>query len=218
MAALRARDEATAPPPVRFREDGERIVVYPSRWRLARHAVYAGMLALQAGVLIYLLQGFGPVVVVGLGFLAAFGLIHFLDYLPRLLWRWPALIVNSDGITDRASAGVTGVGLIPWHELESVVDAGRAPRGSYAELAISPISRSRLERRLPLLKRLFLGLHSALTLNFGPIYISSLFLTDPPAQIARRIASYVESHAPAGYIDPSDTASDVRRGGASDQL
>lgn len=194
-------------PPVWFRHDGQSIVVYPSRRKLAAHAAFAGGVALVAAALAVRFRAAGPDVVFALGAFAALGLFGFVPDLVRLVHRWPALIVSSDGVTDLASAHVLGFGRIPWHEIIGVVNAGTLRGGRFPELAIIPVSYHRLLASQPLLKRPFLRLGSAM--GGGAIYISSVVLSQPPSELARRIGDFVKSHAPAGYIEPDEYEDDA---------
>jgi hypothetical protein len=189
-------------PPVAFRHDGIAIVIYPSRRKLALHAAFAGGLSLVAGTLTFLLRGAGPVPVICLGAFALGGLIGFIPDFARLLVRWPALIVNHEGITDLVSAGIFGFGLIPWHEIAGAFNAGTLRGGWWTELAIVPVSYRRLLSRQPLLKRPFLRAGSA----FGGdlIFVGSLFLSQSPSAVANLINDYVKSHAPADYAEPDE--------------
>lgn len=186
--------------PVLFRYDGQAIVVYPSRRTLALHAAFAGGVAVVAGALAVLFRGGGPVPVFSFGAFALMGLIGFVPDVVRLLHRWPALIVSSDGVTDLASAHLIGFGLIPWHEIVGVINAGHLRGSPISELAILPVSFHRLLARQPLLKRPFLRFTSAM--GGGAIYLSAIILSRPPSELALSIFEFVKSHAPAGYVEP----------------
>ena len=200
--ALPRPPERPEQPPVFFRHDGQAIVIYPSRRKLAAHGVFAGVVALVFGALAVVFRGAGPTPVFALGVFAVMGLMGFLPDFVRFVYRRPALIVNSDGITDLASAGIFGFGLIPWHEVAGIFNAGKLRSGSLRELAIYPVSFRRRLARQPLLKRPFLRICSAL--GGGGIFISSIFLSQPPAEVAQRIHDYVKSHAPAGYMETGE--------------
>ena len=211
LRSVRPRRAKLAEPPeelpVIFRSDGQSIVVYPARRNLALHALFAGGVALVCAGLAYLLRGVGPIVipqlglipigpvfVLGFGVLAVICLLGLVPDLVRLLHRCPALIVNSDGITDLASARLIGFGLIPWHEIAGFVTWGGG-RG-VTSLQILPVSRPRLLRRRPAFKRFFLHLSSLLG-----IYILSVDLSEPPDELYRQIDMFVTSHAPTGYLE-----------------
>ena len=94
------------------------IVVYQSRGKLA--ALLLGSLLLV--VLCALLLSRYPAALnakttiaaaVGIPFFSVCGLFA----LSRLLWRKPAIIVNDEGLTDKASAA--SVGFIPWSDIAS---------------------------------------------------------------------------------------------------
>lgn len=194
-------------PPVFFRHDGQAIVIYPSQRKLAAHATFAGGVALIASALAVLFRTAGPALVFALSAFAVMGLIGFVPDLVRLLHRWPALIVNSDGVTDLASAQILGFGLIPWHEIAGIVNAGTRRGGAFPELAIIPMSYHRLLTRQPFLKRPFLRLGSAM--GGGGIYISSIVLSQPPSELAQRIYDFVKLHAPASYMELDEREDDA---------
>jgi hypothetical protein len=182
------------PPAVTFRDDGEQIILYPNRVRIAGRAAIMVGLALILFALAYFLRSFGLFVIGCCAVLAVICLLPIIPSLPRLLWRWPVLIITSEGITDLASATITGLGLIPWSEIESVADVGQKPGGLFGEteLEITPVSRSRLLCKRSLFRRLFLEIYSILTLSFtSSVCISSLYLAETPAEIAARVAGFV---------------------------
>lgn len=191
-------------PPVFFRDDGESIVVYPSRRKLAGYAAFAGSVSLIFGALAFVFRSADPTIVFGLGVFAVMGLIGFIPDLARLLHRWPTVTVTSDGIIDRGSGLITGFGLIPWHEIEGVVGGIRLKRNAIPELFIIPVNFERLIARQPLLKRPLLRLGSAM--RGGCIAISSLYLAQPTEEVAERISVFVRSHAPASYLESADDA------------
>jgi hypothetical protein len=211
---LLAPAERPERPPVLFRYDGETIVIYPSRRKLGLHAVFAGGVVLIASSLAVLLRDAGPTPVVALGVFAVGGVIGFIPDVAQLLVRRPALIINHDGITDQASAGVMGFGLIPWHEIAGAFNAGKLRGSVFQELAIVPVSFKRLVSRQPLLKRPFLRLVSAM--GGGMIFVGSLFLSQPPSEAARCINDYVKSHAPAGYAETDEEPDERERHGDAD--
>lgn len=198
---------ATDPPepePVFFRNDGESIVVYPSRRKLAGHAAFAGGVALVFGALTFVFRAADPMIVFGLGAFAAMGLLGFIPDLARLLHRWPTLTVTSDGIIDRGSGLITGFGLIPWHEIEDVRYGLRPTKVAVSELLIAPVNFERLIARQPLVKRPLLRFGSAM--RGGEIAISPLYFAQSPAEVATRIQAYVRSHAPVSYLEQEDAA------------
>ncbi|HEX8731955.1 MAG TPA: STM3941 family protein, partial [Ktedonobacterales bacterium] len=196
---------ATEPPelaPVLFRHDSESIVLYPNRRKLAGHALLFGGVMLVLGALAVVLRSAGLALVLGLGaFILLFLLACLIPDLARLLRPWPTLTVTSDGIIDRGSGLVTGFGLIPWHEIEDVVGGVSATRYGLSYLWIIPANRERLLARQPHLKRPLLRLVTAMT---GDIGIASLYLAQPPVEVAARIRAYVLSHAPASYLAQED--------------
>lgn len=200
---LPGRPEPPEQAPVLFRHDGEGIVVYPSRRKLATHAAFAGGVMVVFAALAWLFRSGGVIPVVCLGAFSAMGLFGFVPDVVRLVWRWPSLIVNSDGIVDRASGGIVGFGLIPWHEIGGVFAASGALRGGrFPELMIVPHSFKRLLARQHPLKRPLLRLCAFN--GGGLIPISSLLLSQPPRDVARQIDAYVAAHAPPGYIAPDE--------------
>lgn len=192
--------------PVVFRDDGQVLRFYPSRRKLAAHGAIAAAMVLVFTALTVLFRGAGALLVAALGVFALLGLYGLIPDLARLVHRWPVLIVTSEGITDLASAGIFGFGLIPWHELVTVFDAGTMRGGRFRELAILPVSFRRLLAHQPRLKRPLLRF--AAMMGGGAIYLSSIYLSQPPAVIAQQINDYVKAHAPADFLEPEDEDED----------
>jgi hypothetical protein len=199
--------EAGLPPaepraPVLFRDDGERIVIYPSRRKLGMQAVYC-IVVISAIVLALRLFALPPQVAIPLAAFAALaGVGGFFPVLIRLVWRWPALIATSDGIVDQASAYLTGFGLISWHEIDGVyARRGNLRQGRYSELVLITDDQALLARQSPF-KRPFLRVISQQMI--GDVHISALLLSASPTDAAARITAYVKTHAPPGYLDPED--------------
>lgn len=193
--------ELPEPEPVSvvFRDDGQVLTFYPSRRKLAAHGVFAAAIVLIFTALAVIFHGVGVFLILCLGVFALLGLYGLIPDLTRLVHRWPALIVTSEGITDRASAGAFGFGLIPWREIVAVFDAGNMRGSRFRELAILPVSFQRLLARQPAIKRPLLRFAS--TMGGGAIFIWSLYLSQPPAEISHQIHDYVKQHAPIGYLE-----------------
>jgi len=156
------------------------VVVYPSRIKLG--LILLGSLAFGAfGVVIALAAeergiAFWKVVVVSyLG-------VPFFSYLAlfsawRLLFRRPALVIDSSGITDAASA--FGVGHVGWDEVDRLllyVVSGQSMLG------IFPLDAPRFLARLPLHVRLVARLN--LALGWAPINIPQVGLGMPLVDLA----------------------------------
>ncbi|HEX2349866.1 MAG TPA: hypothetical protein VHI51_15640, partial [Ktedonobacterales bacterium] len=105
-----------------FRDDGERIVVYPRRWRLLRLIVgqVVFVVACALGVWWAMSNAANPIVTIGLGFFLALIAFILLLNLVRLIIPGPTLIIGPDGVLDRGSQIVTGRGLLRWDELIAV--------------------------------------------------------------------------------------------------
>jgi hypothetical protein len=195
--------------PVLFRSDGESIAVYPSRRKLAEIAALWGCLALGFLALLLLTSGsdgLSPLVGWVLFLLmVGYGVVPSLI---RLLHTWPSLIVNSDGITDHASAQIFGFGLIPWHEIDGFSLQQRSRGRGVTRFVIYPVNYQRLIRRQPFLTRLLLQGFSSLERR--QIVVSSRLLPDHPVPVFQRVHEFVLSHAPASYMEqsPSAVASD----------
>jgi len=201
------KDEVRQRPEVIFRDDGERIVVYPTRWQLTAHATLAASIAFLSfgALLVFRFDDMRPVVALG-----AFGIIGLIGLVPdlmRLAPRRPALIVTSAGIEDHASLHVVGTGLIPWREIGGVYSTpGDLLHGRFAALVIITRDEEALLARQHPFKRSLLRLMSRF--NFGDIHISSLLLSEAPAAVAARINAFVKTHAPPNYVEPEDGKAD----------
>ncbi len=194
------QEDAAVNQPVIFRDDGERIVYYPSRRKLGLHAAFCAAIAgISFGsILLFRLES-APAVVIGV--FGIFGLIGLAPDLVRMVHRWPSLIVTSDGIVDLSSVHIFGFGLIGWHQIDGVhAPRGNWRRGKFGDLVLLTYDSEALCQRQPLIKRALL--HMASLQNFGNIHISSLLLEQSPADISERITAYVKAHAPPGYIEP----------------
>jgi hypothetical protein len=202
--------------PVLFRHDGQAIVMYPSRRNLAIQASVWGLLALGWLLFTLLTSGLKGIPPLAAGIL----LLVMISYgvvpsLLRLLHPWPSLIVDSDGMTDLASAQIFGFGLIPWHEIEGFSFQQRTLGRGVTRLLIYPVNYRRLLQRQPLLKRLFLQ-------RFSPsgrrqIVISALLMPDQPLPAFQRVREFVTSHAPASYLSPKRSPSSDGREGARER-
>ena len=73
-------------------------------------------------------------------------------------------------------------------------NAGTLRGGRFRVLAIIPVSYHRLLMRQPVPKRPFLRLGSAM--GGGAIYLSSIVLSQLPAELAQRIYDFVKEPAP----------------------
>jgi hypothetical protein len=183
-----------------FRDDGERIIVYPNRRRfLLRCVSQALFLATIAGAFI-LFKVDNIVVLCFFGLIVSPLVALFLLYLLRLMTRRPTLIVGPDGILDQGSLVAAGMGLLRWHEILSVESCARSTRQStYHYLSIVVADVQAIRKRQPLWKRLMLG---SIVQSFpSQVAIGQSVLDAPVNELAEQIRHYVQTHAPAGWLD-----------------
>jgi hypothetical protein len=143
-----------------FRDDGERIVVYPNwRWLLVQCAVQALLLAGFVSVLAFAPIR-NPFVWWALGIVTFVLMTMFLAVLYRLLIRRPTLIVGPDGILDNGSLLATGRGLLRWDEILSAIPQATKSSGIVTNrylLIVVPSGRA-IRKRQPLWKWLLMVL------------------------------------------------------------
>jgi hypothetical protein len=187
------------PTPVVFRDDGERIVIYLSRNKLAAHAALCAVLsALTLGPNLFFTLD--PELVIPLWIVGVLFFVFLVLDAIRLARHLPALTVSSEGIVDQASAYLTGFGLIRWHEIMGTYAArGNWRKGWYSELVLVTRNDEALRQRQPPFKRPFLYLISQQMM--GNVHLSWWLLDSPPAVIAERVYAYVKTHAPTGFLD-----------------
>jgi hypothetical protein len=186
--------------PTLFRDDGQRISVYPRRSRLLTAAV--AQVALLAGIgwlFAYLSANDSPFWI-AIGLLICAPLLGvLLGTLFRLTIHRPALVVGPDGILDGGALVWSGVGLISWDEILSVTPSTRSAgwvKQHFLDIMVTDLPAIR--RRLPLLKRL--ALFNSYS-GMSRVLISQLMLETPTDELASQIAEYVASHAPSGWRD-----------------
>lgn len=188
-----------------FRDDGERIVVYPRRWRLLRLSVgqVVFVVVCALGVWWAVSNAANSIVTVGIGlFLVLIAFILLLN-LARLVMPGPTLIIGPDGVLDRGSQIVTGRGLLRWDELIGVMEF------TYKPNMISPTNRwlmilltdaKAVRERQPFIKRALAFLGKSQVPN--TICLTSSLIDQPPRELAERIKAYARSHAPSGWDSP----------------
>lgn len=184
---------------VLFRDDGERIAVYPNRGVLLLYcAAQALFLAIMGAVL-----AFVPIdniwIRCGLGFLAVLMGLVFLATLSRVVVRRPTLVVGPDGILDHGSLIATGMGLIRWDEILGVRPNSSSAGGvKQRYLSILVTDAPAIRKRQPLWKRI-----ASRTIVSSPLSmfdISQRLLTVPAEDLAEQIKRYVETHAPPDFF------------------
>jgi hypothetical protein len=182
-----------------FRDDGERIVVYPNRGLLLLYsAAQALFLAIMGAVL-----AFVPIdniwIRCGLGFLAVLMGLVFLATLSRVVVRRPTLVVGPDGILDHGSLIATGMGLIRWDEILGVRPNFSSAGGvKQRYLSILVTDAPAIRKRQPPWKRI-----ASRTIVSSPLSmfdISQRLLTVPAEDLAEQIKRYVETHAPPDFF------------------
>lgn len=198
-----------------FRDDGERIVVYAHRGRVALRALtsltllalfVAGDLWARTIVPSYV----QIILVVCLGILLRFGGLSALLMLIRTLMTSPTLIVSADGIFDNGSMIVTGRGLLRWNETLGAEEFVYSNRGiTYRYLDIIVADRSAINRRQPLGKRAL-----AAFANQGQPWgfrIQRPLLDRSPIVLVMDMNRYISTHAPEGSWHKTMTDNLVKR-------
>lgn len=185
---------------VHFRDDGQRITVYPRRRRLvfmcvAQMTILAGIGCIFAfvrpdDVRVWSVLGL-------LGVLVCLLIPICLSTLYRLAIRKPSLVIGPDGIFDDGSLLWSGVGLIRWDKVLAVFPTTRSSgRVKQHFLDITVTDLPEIRRRLPLLKRLAL---SSTYSRMSQLLIGQSLLESPVDDLAQQITQYVEGHAPPGW-------------------
>jgi hypothetical protein len=206
MGAINAdmQDHALVHSNALFRDDGERMVVYPNRrWLLPQCAFQALLLAGLGGVLAFA-PIHNPIVWWALWIFACVLMTVFLAVLYRLLIRKPTLIVGPDGILDNGSLLATGRGLLRWDEILTAIPHATTSSGFVTNrylLIVVPDGRA-IRKRQPLWKQLLI----LLLVQASPFRLTIWQgLLDVPAdELATRIARYVQTHAPPGWVEMDD--------------
>lgn len=180
-----------------FRDDGQRLVVYPSRWRLLGQCALQ-MLALGGFAAIYAFVPMGNVLI-RVALLVLLGLLAFVlaAGLVRLIRRAPALVVGPDGIRDGGSLIATGMGLLRWNEILGVTVAARTEgwvTRKYLSILVTDVQAIR--QRQPVWKRFAL-----IIIRQPPsmVSISPLLMDRPADELVRQIEQYAREHAPADW-------------------
>ncbi len=222
-STLRALDEemnGVAPfrRDVLFRDDGERITVYPS-WRrlLPQCGLMVCFLAIFGGIFVAFFADITNghrhtrdvtelIVMLVVGFLEGVLVVVFVAMLYRLAIRRPTLVIGPDGISDHGSLYGTGVGLLRWHEIVSVAPyANSSSRVAQRYLDIVVTDAAAVRRRQPLWKRIPLRL---IKLSPWSIGIWQGLLSVPVDDLAGQIDNYVKAHAPSGWFGEEQEADD----------
>jgi hypothetical protein len=184
---------------VLFRDDGQRIMVYPRRRRLLLMCVAQAIILTGIGCALVFLRDIILVLVLPLGLLALALLPAFLATLYRLVIRKPSLEVGPDGILDSGSFIWSGVGLVLWNEILVVYPATRTSgwlKQRFLDIMVADLPAIR--RRLPLLKRL--ALRNTFS-GMSQVLIAQSLLEVSVDDLAQQVAQYVEGYAPPGWRD-----------------
>jgi hypothetical protein len=184
-------------PPVYFHDGGARLTYLPSRRTLALHLLFAGSVSLL-GLAIFFIRAVPLGIQLGVGAFGGMALVFGVGHdVARLLVRWPALIVNGEGIIDQGSVGLYGIGLIPWSHVWGLFSTRADLRhGRFAEPHILATRTDSLIAAQPFYKRPLLKL---MTMSSFGVPISALVLSSPPEQIVKQITAYIQHYAPADY-------------------
>ena len=181
-----------------FRDDGQRITVYPRRGRLFLSSMLQFALLAGIGCVFTFLTIDNLLAWICFVLVACLLVWAFLATLYRLAIRKPSLVVGPDGIHDDGSLLGSGVGLIRWDEILAVypttISQSRVKR---RYLVIMVTDFRAIRRRLPLLKRL--AFFSNIYASFSRLLIMQTMLETPVDNLAQQIDQYVGSHAPPGW-------------------
>ncbi len=193
-------------PAILFRDDGQRIAVYPKRHRLVINcAIY---IAILGGIcaLFILWRRTGSVSIravviwVLVGLLACLMVNYLLAHIYRLMDRKPTLIVGPDGIFDDGLFIWSGLGVLRWTEILAVTpDARKQGFATYHYLSILVTDLPAIRRRLPILKRL--GVRVAAYTSFSALLVPQWMLETAVDDLATQINHYAKTHAPPGWFD-----------------
>ncbi len=185
-----------------FRDDGERIIIYANRGRVALRALMNIAILTFFAVLGWLAYIVVPdtfsqvVIIVCIAFILSFGGVITLLLLIRVVMTSPTLVVNADGILDNCSMIVTGRGLLRWNEtleVEEFIYSRRWPI-TYHYLDINVSDRQDINRRQPRWKgalAIFVGYQHSM----GYRILRSM-LDRPVAALVTEINRYINTHAP----------------------
>lgn len=180
-----------------FRDDGQRITVYPRRRLLAFRCVVQAAVLAGVGCAFAFLRVGNLLLWIGLGSFGCLGGVIFLATLYRLVIRKPSLVVGPDGILDDGTLLWTGVGLIHWDKILAVFPSTRSAGWTKQHfLTIMVTDLPEIRRQLPLLKRLAL---SNTYSQMSQLLVGQSLLETPVADLAEAIDRYAEAHAPAGW-------------------
>jgi hypothetical protein len=192
---------------VLFRDDGQRITVYPRRRQLILSCVMQTAILVGIGCVFAFVRADDLGVWIGLGIFACLLVIFFPVTLYRLVIRRPSLVVGPDGILDSGSFIWSGVGLVHWNEILAVYPATRTSgwlKQHFLDVMVADLPA--LRRRLPLLKRL--ALRNTFS-GMSQLLIMQSMLETPVDDLAQQIDQYVGDHAPPGWRE------DAKADGAS---
>lgn len=212
MDAINAamRDHALVRSNALFRDDGERIVVYPNRRRLLLQCPFQALPLAGLGAVLAFAPIHNPLVWWALGLGMCVLMTAFLALLYRLLIRMPTVIVGPDGILDNGSLMATGRGLLHWDEILTVRPYATTSSGLVTNryLLIVVSNGRAIRKRLALWKRVL----TLLLVQVSPfrLILWQGLLDVSAGELARRIERYVKTHAPPGWVE-LDEDEDAKR-------
>ena len=182
---------------VLFRDDGQRITVYPRRWPLFFTCMGQAVILAGIGCVFTFLRPDDIRVWIELGIFACLLIIFFPVMLYRLVIRTPSIVVGPDGILDNGSIIWSGVGLVHWEEILAVYPTTLSSSGVKRDfLSIMVTDLPAIRRRLSLVKRLSLrNTYSGMS----QLFIMQTMLETPVDALAQQIDQYVTGHAPPGW-------------------
>jgi hypothetical protein len=187
-----------------FRDDGERIVVYPKRRRLLLLCPFQALMLAGLGIVLAFAPIHNPILLWALWICACVLMTVFLALLYRLLIRRPTLVVGPDGILDNGSLLATGRGLLRWDEILTVISHVTMSSGFVTNryLLIVVSGGRAIRKRQPLWRRVLM----LLLVQADPFRLTIWQgLLDVPAnELATRIERYIKTHAPPGWVEMDD--------------
>lgn len=191
-----------------FRDDGARLVVYPSRRRLLGQCALQ-MVALGGFAAIYAFVPIGNMLI-RVALLLLLGLLAtvFAAGLSRLIGRRPTIVVGPDGVRDGGSLIATGMGLLGWNEiLGATVSARKEGWATRKYLNILVTDAQAIRHRQPVWK-----VFGLMLIRQPPsmVSIAPVVLDRPADELARQIEQYARTHAPSDWptwLDDKDAAS-----------
>lgn len=180
--------------------DPHAIVVYPDKRKVVVQLMFvlAIIAGCSAGIILLFLFASGAVnipILVSLAFFDIMGLLGLGFSLRRSLSSKPAICIYRDGIVDNVSLGGSGVGFIPWDEIEGsfVTKTGRgAGIFSQRRVVVLVTHPSALIARQSAGRRWML--RSLMRMTLSPVNLPDALLPIKADELEKQIRAYYEAH------------------------